>query len=66
MARYGIGQAVRRKEDDRFMTGRGSYVDDLALPRQLYAVLVRSPHSHAELAKVAGVGCQTTTEMLLP
>ena len=54
MARFGVGQAVRRKEDDRFMTGRGSYVDDLALPQQLYAVLVRSPHAHAELGKVDG------------
>ena len=52
MARYGVGQAVSRKEDDRFTTGRGSYVDDLILPDQLYAVLVRSPHAHAELCAV--------------
>ena len=49
MANEGIGAAVRRKEDYRFITGQGTYVDDINRPGQLYAVFVRSPHAHAVL-----------------
>ncbi len=49
MNQYGIGQPVRRVEDQRFLTGRGSYIDDLARPRQAYAYLLRSPHAHAQI-----------------
>lgn len=52
MANEGIGAAVRRKEDARFLTGRGKYTDDINRPGQLYMVLVRSPEAHAELARV--------------
>ncbi|MEQ9125926.1 MAG: xanthine dehydrogenase family protein molybdopterin-binding subunit, partial [Alphaproteobacteria bacterium] len=45
----GIGAAVRRKEDFRFVTGRGSYTDDINRPGQSYAAFVRSPHAHAKL-----------------
>jgi len=48
----GIGASVRRKEDLRFLTGRGMYVDDVARPGQLYAYILRSPHPHAELARI--------------
>jgi carbon-monoxide dehydrogenase large subunit len=48
----GIGAAVKRKEDVRFLTGKGRYVDDINLPGQLHAVLVRSPHAHAEIKRV--------------
>jgi len=47
MAKFGIGQAVRRVEDGRFTTGAGAYVGDLVLPRQCYGVAVLSPHAHA-------------------
>jgi aerobic carbon-monoxide dehydrogenase large subunit len=47
MAKDGIGAPVRRKEDRRFLTGRGKYVPDILLQRQLYAVFLRSPHAHA-------------------
>ena len=47
MTHDGIGAAVRRKEDRRFLTGRGQYVHDVSRPGQLYAVFVRSPHAHA-------------------
>ena len=40
---------MRRKEDRRFLTGRGHYVDDIVRPQQLYAVFLRSPHAHAEI-----------------
>jgi carbon-monoxide dehydrogenase large subunit len=42
-----IGQAVKRKEDHRFLTGNGQYTDDISLDRMTYAVFVRSPHAHA-------------------
>ena len=48
----GIGQPVRRKEDFRLLTGRGSFVDDIALPEMTHAVLVRSPHAHASLGPI--------------
>ncbi len=48
----GIGAPVRRKEDLRLTTGRGRYVDDLALPGMVHAVFVRSPHPHARLAAI--------------
>jgi len=45
--RFGIGQPVTRKEDPRFLTGRGRYVADIDLVRQAHAVFVFSPHGHA-------------------
>jgi carbon-monoxide dehydrogenase large subunit len=44
-----IGQPLRRKEDDRLLTGRGRFTDDFTLPGQLHAVMVRSPYPHARL-----------------
>ena len=52
MSETGIGVAVRRKEDKRFLTGRGNYVDDINRPGQAFAAFVRSPHAHAELNSV--------------
>lgn len=48
----GIGAAVERKEDRRFLMGKGRYVDDILLPRQSYAQMVRSPHAHARIVSV--------------
>ena len=50
--RFGIGQPVTRKEDPRFLTGRGRYVADIDLPRQAYAVVVYSPHAHAHIRSI--------------
>ena len=50
--RNGIGQPVRRKEDFRLLTGRGSFADDVRLPELVHAVIVRSPHAHARIASV--------------
>jgi carbon-monoxide dehydrogenase large subunit len=50
--RFGIGQPVTRKEDARFLTGRGRYVADIDLVRQAHAVLVFSPHAHARIRAV--------------
>ena len=48
----GIGASVRRKEDFRFLQGRGAYTDDFNRQGQLYAWILRSPHAHAVLKSV--------------
>jgi carbon-monoxide dehydrogenase large subunit len=45
----GIGASVRRREDLRFISGRGNYTDDINRPGQLHAVIIRSPHAHARI-----------------
>jgi carbon-monoxide dehydrogenase large subunit len=52
MSATGIGASVRRKEDLRFITGRGQYTDDVNRAGQSYAVFVRSPHAHAIILKI--------------
>jgi len=52
MGQFGIGQAVRRVEDRRFLTGSGQYMADIDLPRQLHAYFLRSPHPHAMIRKI--------------
>ena len=47
-----IGQSIERREDARFLTGRGTYTDDIVLPRQTYGVFVRSPYAHARIRKL--------------
>jgi len=47
-----VGAPVRRKEDFRFLTGKGTYTDDINRPGQLYATFVRSPHAHAEMRRI--------------
>src|ERR1700746_3746608 len=44
-----IGAPVRRREDYRFLTGQGTYTDDINRPGQLYAYILRSPHANARL-----------------
>jgi hypothetical protein len=52
VAPQGIGKPVRRREDARFLTGAGRYADDMNLPGQAYAYVVRSPHAHARIAGI--------------
>ena len=47
-----IGQPLRRKEDERLLTGRGRFSDDFALRGQTCAAIVRSPHPHARIVKI--------------
>ncbi len=54
MTATGIGAAVRRKEDLRFITGKGQYTDDITRPGETRAVFVRSPHAHARIKRVDG------------
>ncbi len=48
----GIGARALRKEDKRFITGRGRYVDDIRLHGMTYAAFVRSPHAHAKVTAI--------------
>jgi aerobic carbon-monoxide dehydrogenase large subunit len=52
MAKFGVGQPVRRVEDQRFVRGQGRYVDDITLPGQCYGVTVLSPHAHARITNM--------------
>ncbi|MCS7051708.1 MAG: carbon monoxide dehydrogenase, partial [Thermomicrobium sp.] len=48
----GIGVPVKRKEDPRFIRGKGTYVDDVKLPGMLFMDIVRSPHAHARIKRI--------------
>ena len=61
MTENGMGAAVRRKEDHRFITGSGQYVDDINRPNQVYAHIVRSPVAHAKIA-----GIDTSEALAVP
>jgi len=52
-AREAIGKPIERKEDERFLTGKGCYSDDFTLPRQACAAMVRSPHAHARIRSIS-------------
>jgi carbon-monoxide dehydrogenase large subunit len=54
----GIGQPVRRKEDNRLLTGQGRFSDDFTLPSQTHAVMVRSLHPHARIRGIDTVGAR--------
>src|SRR5688500_20282716 len=57
----GMGHAVKRKEDPRFIRGQGRYVDDIELPGMLYMDIVRSPYAHAKI-----LGINTERAMKVP
>jgi carbon-monoxide dehydrogenase large subunit len=50
--RYGVGQPIRRKEDRRFLTGEGRFVDDVSIPDMAHLVILRSPHAHAAIESI--------------
>src|SRR6476469_9400915 len=64
----GMGNSVKRKEDPRFIRGKGEYIDDIVLPEMLWLDIVRSPYAHAriksidasEALKVPGVAAVVT------
>ncbi len=47
-----VGQAIRRKEDPPLITGKGRYTDDIVLPGQLWAAIIRSPEAHARIVSI--------------
>ena len=54
----GIGHSVRRKEDERFIRGRGNYIDDVQLPGMLHMAILRSPYAHAKLNSIDASAAQ--------
>src|SRR4051794_7224755 len=60
----GIGASVVRKEDQRFVTGKGRYTDDINLPGQVYACFVRSPHAHARIERIDKASAQSLPGVL--
>src|SRR5438045_4865599 len=51
-ARFGASRSQKRLEDERLLTGKGRYSDDLEFARQCWLVLLRSPHAHAKLVSI--------------
>jgi len=64
MSKDGIGAALRRKEDFRFVTGAGTYTDDIARPGQVFAAVVRSPLAHARIRGVKTEGARAAPGVL--
>src|SRR5580692_281127 len=48
----GMGHSVKRKEDPRFIRGKGEYIDDVVLPGMLWLDIVRSPYAHATIKSI--------------
>ena len=48
----GMGHSMKRKEDDRFIHGKGNYTDDVKLPGTLYMDIVRSPYAYAKIKNI--------------
>jgi carbon-monoxide dehydrogenase large subunit len=48
----GLGHRVKRKEDDRFIRGKGTYIDDITLPGMLHMAILRSPYAHATITGI--------------
>src|SRR5271169_5905403 len=60
MVRSGIGDRPKRREDFRFVTGRGAYLDDLAFAGLTHAIVLRAPHAHA---RIDGIDAQAARAM---
>ena len=52
MGQFGVGQAMRRVEDGRFLTGDGRYTDDIHIEGEAVGFILRSPHAHAEIGAI--------------
>ncbi len=67
-----LGRSMKRKEDDRFVRGRGNYIDDIVLPNMLHMAILRSPFAHAKInsidttraSELPGVVAVVTGELL--
>jgi len=62
--KFAVGQSVRRIEDPRLLQGFGRYSDDVNLPHQAYAVVVRSPHAHAAIRSIAATAARAASGVL--
>ena len=61
MAKFGVGQPVRRVEDARLLMGKGQFTDDVALKGQAHAYILRSPHAHALIKAIRPSCCGVVT-----
>src|ERR1700681_1996680 len=57
----GIGESIKRKEDGRFLHGKGNYLDDIVLPDMLHMAILRSPHAHARIKSVDTTAADAVT-----
>lgn len=64
LQKYGVGQPVRRKEDDTLVRGKGRYTDDFSLPGQAYAWMVRSSHAHGLIKGIDATAARTMPGVL--
>jgi aerobic carbon-monoxide dehydrogenase large subunit len=64
LQKYGVGQPVRRMEDDTLVRGRGKYTDDFNLPGQAYAWIVRSSHAHGIIRGIDTTGAKAMRGVL--
>lgn len=64
LQKYGVGQPVRRKEDDTLVRGKGKYTDDFALPGQAYCWMVRSSHAHGIIKSIDTATARTMPGVL--
>src|SRR5256885_9831521 len=64
LQKFGVGQPVRRKEDDTLVRGKGKYTDDFNLPDQAYAWIVRSTHAHGVMRGIDTSGAKTMPGVL--
>jgi carbon-monoxide dehydrogenase large subunit len=64
MGEFAIGQGVPRFEDPRLVTGRGSYVDDVVLPRMAFGYVLRSPYAHARILSIDTSAAKTAPGVL--
>src|SRR5579863_1443741 len=64
LQKFGVGQPVRRKEDDTLVRGKGKYTDDFNLPGQAYAFIVRSIHAHGIIRGIDTAAAKTMPGVL--
>lgn len=64
MGIFGTGQAIRRTEDERFITGHGRYTDDTTLENQAYLYLFRSPYAHGDITTLQVADARAATGII--
>lgn len=64
MVKFGVGQPMRRVEDERLITGKGRYTDDISLDGQAHAFMVRSPHANARIVSIDAADAKAAAGVL--
>ena len=63
LMKFGVGQPVPRKEDPTLLRGEGRYTDDINLPKQAHAVILRSTHAHGRIKSIDTSAAEKLTEI---